>query len=147
MNPILEVLPQIQAYQLSLLGLAILCLMVLLQSFLSAPLAFLKEEQTPGMPLTGNHDIRSFRVLRTYANSTENLPAFGFSLFLAILFAVNPTLVNWLVAIHVASRFAFWVVYYKGIGKVAGGIRTFCYIGGLASNIVLISACLYTLLK
>lgn len=131
------------AYQTGLIALSILCLSVLIQSFLVAPLAFLKEEQTPGMPLKGDHQLFSFRVARAYDNSTENLPAFGFVLLAAILSGANPSLVNWLAVIHLLFRLAYWAAYYSGIGKAAGGPRTICYVGGLVSNIVLAITAIY----
>lgn len=146
MNSPIEILVHFAPYQTALLALATLCLVVLVQSFLGAPLAFVSEEQVPGMPLKGGHELRSFRVLRTYSNSTENLPAFGFALMLAMILAVNVTLVNWLAVIHVGFRLAFWIAYYKGGGKIAGGPRTMVYVGGLVTNIVLVISCLYALL-
>lgn len=141
----IETFPHLIPYQPSLLAMALLCMAVLIQSFLSAPLAFIREEQEPGMPLKGGHDLLSFRVLRTYSNSVENLPAFGLALLLAIVLGVNSSLVNWLAALHVAFRLAFWAVYFSGIGRVAGGPRTLCYVGGLMTNIVLAGACIFVL--
>ncbi|WP_262694721.1 MAPEG family protein [Kordiimonas aquimaris] len=138
MQSILETMPQLAAYQTALLVLAALCLIVLLQSFLGAPLAFIKNEQVPGAPLQGDHALFSFRVLRTYANSVESLPAFGFPVLLAVLVGVDAEMVNLLAVIHLVFRLAFWAVYYAGIGKPAGGPRTLCYVGGLLSNVVLI---------
>lgn len=138
--------PSLAAYGPAILALAILCLVVLIQNLLTAPLAFLKEEQAPGMPLRGDHELLSFRVLRTHANSVENLPVFGFSLGMAILAGCGPMLVNGLAAVHVASRLAFWGVYYGGIGKVAGGPRTLCFVAGSASNLLLICVALYSLI-
>lgn len=125
-------------YEPALLCFTVLCASVLVQSFLTAPLAFLKEEQAPGMPLQGDHGLLSFRVLRTYANSAENLPVFGFSLALAIAAGVGPAIVNGLVGLHLASRFAFWAIYYSGLGAVAGGPRSMAYVGGALSNLVLV---------
>lgn len=140
-----EILPHMAGYQPAFLALVLLCLAVLVQAFLTAPLAFVKEEQTPGMPLCGDHTQLSFRVLRTYANSVENLPAFGLVLLMAVLLGANATIVNWLAAIHVGFRFAFWVAYYSGTGRIAGGPRTLCYVGGLLANIALAGSCIYTL--
>lgn len=137
MTTLLETLPQLAAYQVAILILALLCAIVLLQSFMTAPLAFVKEEQIPGMPLKHDHSKLSFRALRTYANSSENLPAFGFSLVPAIVFGVLPALVNWLAVVYLVFRLAFWAAYYSGVGKVAGGPRTICYVGGLLANLVL----------
>lgn len=145
MNSMIETFPQLATYQPSLLALALLCMAVLIQSFLGAPLAFVRGEQVPGMPLKGDHNLLSFRVLRTHSNSVESLPALGLTVFLAIVVGVNPLLVNWLVAIHVAFRFAFWAVYYSGIGLAAGGPRTICYVGGLVANIALLASCIYLL--
>lgn len=146
MNSMIETFPQLMPYQPALLALALLCMAVLIQSFLGAPLAFIGEEQEPGKPLKGGHDLLSFRVLRTYSNSVENLPAFGLTLLLAIVLGINASLVNWLAAIHVAFRLAFWAVYYAGFGRVAGGPRTLCYVGGLVTNIVLAGSCLFLLM-
>ena len=134
-------------YEPAMLAFALLCMAVMIQAFLTAPLGFLKEEQAPGMPLQGDHGMLSFRVLRTYSNSVENLPAFGFSLLLAIVAGVGATAVNWLAGIHVASRLAFWAVYYSGVGAVAGGPRTMTYVGGALSNLLLIALVLYTLVS
>ncbi len=146
MNALIEAIPQLAPYQPSLLVLALLCVIVMIQSFMLAPLAFLKEEQAPGAPLRGDHSLFSFRVMRTYANSVENLPVFGFSLILAIAVGVAPSLVNWLAAIHLAFRLAFWAVYYSGVGKVAGGPRTICFVGAIASNLVLAVMATYILI-
>ena len=143
MSSVFEALPHLIDYQPSFLALALLCMAVLIQSFLSAPLAFVNEEQIPGMPLNGGHDLLSFRVLRTYANSVENLPVFGLAVLLAIILGVSAVMVNWLAAIHVAFRFAFWMAYYCGIGRIAGGPRTLFYVGGLLANIVLVGSSIY----
>ncbi len=144
MTPV-HVSQSLLAYEPALIAFAVLCLAVLLQALLSAPFAFLKEEQAPGMPLRGDHTLLSFRVLRTHLNSVENLPVFGFSLLVAIAAGVGPGPVNWIVAIHVTSRLAFWGVYYAGVGAVAGGPRTITFIGGALSNLVLICMALYAL--
>jgi len=129
-------------YLPAIIALSILCFSVLLQSLLTAPLAFLKEEQIPGMPLNGDHKLLSFRVQRTYSKSVETLPAFSVSLIIAILIGVSSIIVNWAGVIHVLFRLAFWGVYYSGKGKVAGGSRTLCFVGGLLSNLILSGACL-----
>ncbi len=143
MSSSVTLLPYLSAYQIAILVLSLLCLVVLIQSLLTAPLAFLKEEQAPGMPLNGDHKLLSFRVLRTYANSVENLPGIGLAIVLAILIGVKPVLVNYTAAFHLLFRMLFWWVYYSGAGKVAGGPRTLCYVGGLIANFILVGACLY----
>ncbi len=145
MTSIFETIPQLMAYQPALLALSVLCLVVLLQALLTAPLAFVSEEQLPGMPLKGDHTWRSFRVIRTHANSIESMPPFGFAVLLAIVIGVNSSLVNWLAGIHVVARLGFWAVYYTGTGKVAGGLRTLFFVAGMASNWVLAGSCIYVI--
>jgi uncharacterized MAPEG superfamily protein len=146
MDSFIAELPIFEDYKPALIGLALLCMIPLIQSFLSAPFAFVKQQQVPGMPLNGDHSLLSFRVLRAYANSVESLPAFGIVLLLAVISGVSPSIVNWLVAIHLVARLAFWVVYYLGIGKIAGGPRTMCYVVGLLSNMVLVCVTVYQLM-
>jgi len=145
MSSIIDVAPQLLSYQTSFVVLTLLSLVTVVQNFLTAPFAFLKEEQVPGMPLRGDHTLFSFRVMRTHANSVESVPTFGLTLIIAILAGVNASFVNWLCIIYLLFRLAFWAVYYSGIGKVAGGPRTLCYVGGLLCNISLACACLYAL--
>ncbi len=137
---------EISAYQPAIVALAVLCVMVLVQALLTAPLGFLKEEQAPGMPLRGDHELLSFRVLRTYANSAENLPVFGFTLGVAMIAGVSPLVVNWLAGLHVVARLLFWVIYYSGVGKVAGGPRSMAYVGGSACNLALAGMALHALI-
>ena len=133
-------------YAPALLALAVVIACVLTQSMLTAPLAFLKNQQAPGMPLQGDHRQFSFRVLRTYHNSVENLPAFGLTLILAVILDVQPPLVNWTAAIYAASRVLFWVAYYGGWGRHAGGPRTMSYVAGILCNGILIVACVIAVL-
>ncbi len=133
----------VAAYYPAVLALAVLALAVGLQAFLTAPLAFIANEQAPGMPLKGDHSLLSFRAVRTHMNSVESLPPFGFALLAAMLLDANVALVNWAAMIHVAFRLVFWGVYYSGIGKVAGGARTLSFVGGLLANLVLAGAAIY----
>jgi uncharacterized MAPEG superfamily protein len=146
MTSLFDTLPYLAPYQPSFLVLGLLALSVLIQSFVSAPLAFLKEEQVPGMPLRYDHSKLSFRALRAYGNAVENLPAFGWALLVAIAAGASAGLVNALAFIYLGVRMLFVVVYYSGIGKPAGGPRTLCYVGGLLTNIVLAGIAIYTLL-
>ncbi|MDG2004841.1 MAG: MAPEG family protein [Novosphingobium sp.] len=143
MDNLFEALPSLASYHPALLALALLSLAVLIQGVLTAPLAFARGDEEPGMPLKGDHAKFSFRVIRTYANSVENFPAFIATLFLAIIVGVDPTWVNWLAGLHVGFRLLFWVVYFAGIGKVAGGPRTMSYVGGWLTNTVLAGMTVY----
>lgn len=137
MESMIQNLPQLTPYQPTFLWLLVLCLAVLVQSFLAGVLGFGKDEEVPGVPLKGSHSDASFRILRTYANSTENFSVFVATTFLAILAGVGVAAVNWLVGLHVVLRIVYWVVYYRGIGKVAGGPRTITYVAAYLMNVIL----------
>jgi len=146
MPTIIETFPQLAAYYPALIALIFLCLMVLAQGFLAGVLGLAGGEETAGMPLKGDHTKRSFRVLRTYHNSTENFSVMIATTILAILAGVSVVLVNWLVCLHVLIRLAYWAVYYSGVGKVAGGTRTITYVAAFFMNIILAVVTAYWLL-
>lgn len=146
MSSLFEAMPYLGAYQPSFLVLALLTLTILVQNFLIVPLAFVRNEQVPGMPLRHDHTKLSFRTMRTHANSAESLPAFGWALMVAIIAGVSPGLVNWLAGIYLAFRLVYWGVYYGGMGKVAGGARSMVYVGGWLANLVLSCAAIFVLL-
>lgn len=146
MDSLINTLPQLQPYKVSLMVLVILCFIVLVQAILTAPLAFVKEEQIPGGPLRGDVSLFSFRVLRTHANSVESLHPFGLTLLVAIVSGVSAALVNIVALVFLAARLAFWAAYYSGAGKHAGGPRTLSFVAGMLANAVLAIAALLKLL-
>jgi uncharacterized MAPEG superfamily protein len=146
MDSLLHSVPQLAAYAPAILWLVALCLIVLVQGFLAGALGLGGGEETAGMPLKGDHSKRSFRILRTYANSAENFGVMAAATALAIVAGANVTMVNWLVGLHVVFRLIYWVIYYAGIGKVAGGPRTISYVGGWLMNLVLALAAAYAML-
>jgi len=138
MPSLFEAIPYLSDYKPAFAVLAILCLIILIQNVMTAVFAFASGDQVPGLNTRFDHTKFSFRILRTYYNSVENFPAFGWALLVAVIAGVAPVSVNWLAITHLAFRLAFWGVYYGGIGKVGGGLRSFCYIGGLIANFSLV---------
>lgn len=145
MESLFDALPYLNAYRASFTVLGVVSLVTLLQNGLTAPLAFVTEEQVPGMPLRFDHSKLSFRASRTFSNSAESLPAFGFALLVAIAAGGSAPWVNGLALLFLVARLAFWAIYYSGIGKTAGGPRTLAYVTGLASNIGLACLALWAL--
>lgn len=145
MESIFDAVPYLTAYRLSFLALAGTAFITLVQNFATAPLAFLGEEQVPGMPIQFDHSKLSFRALRTYSNSAETLPAFGWALLLAIMSGAPSTLVNALAGGYLVARVAFWVIYYAGVGKPAGGPRTMAFVAGLLCNLALAGTAIWSL--
>jgi uncharacterized MAPEG superfamily protein len=145
METIFDAVPYLAGYRLAFLVLAGNALITLLQNFATAPLSFVHQEQVPGMPVRFDHSKLSFRALRTYANSAESFPAFGWALLMAILAGAAPLLVNGLAGGYFVSRLAFWALYYSGIGKPAGGPRTMVFVVGLLCNIGLAVTAIWAL--
>lgn len=124
-------------YHPALLALTLLCLSILIQAVLCAVFAFNeKGGQKPGR-VVGGPEEHSFRVLRTYLNSTESLPMFVGILLAAIIVGVSPKWVNILAFVHLGFRTLFWAVYYSKLGINTPGPRTFSHIGGMLSNFAL----------
>ncbi|EPX80334.1 MAPEG family protein [Litoreibacter arenae] len=135
---LLDAVPYLAAYDTSFVVLAALSLVVLIRNFATAPLAYASEEQVPGMPLQHDHSKLSFRAIRTYANSAETFPAFGWALLVAIIAGASPLLVNWLAALYRAWRLAFWVVYYTAaLARLRAGPEPWCSWLGCCSTLSL----------
>ncbi|MFD0916361.1 MAPEG family protein [Pseudahrensia aquimaris] len=146
MENLFQAMPQLAAYSPSFVACAVLVLAVIIQGFLTGALALAPGHQLAGRPLKNGQEDRSFRVMRTYANSTENLPMLTLALVLAIVASVPAVAVNWIVGLHVAARLAHWAIYYSGIGKEGeAGPRTIAYVIGLLLNLALAVAALFYL--
>lgn len=124
-------------YHPALLTLTLLCLSILIQSVMCAIFAFSETGgQKPGR-VVGGPEQHSFRVLRTYLNSTESLPMFIGVLFAAMLTGVSPKWVNILAGLHLGFRLLFWAIYYSKLGIKTPGLRTIGYLGGMLTNFAL----------
>lgn len=147
MNAIHDLRSALMQYDFAFIFLALLCLVTLIQNFLLAPIAFASNEQEPGMPVRLDHNALSFRAIRTYQNSIETLPVFGFALIVAIIAGVSPWWVNLIAGVYLGFRLLFWAIYYSGIGKVTGGPRTIAFVGGLIANVALAIMAVYSTIQ
>jgi uncharacterized MAPEG superfamily protein len=142
MEKLNDLMQVFDVYNPALIALTILCVAVLMQSFLAGVFGFKGGIEVPGQPLKGSHKNFSFRALRTYGNSVENLPVFAITLILAIVADMSPAWVNWLAGIHVAIRLGYWGIYYSGVGKeLAVPEHSHMHSGGL---LILYSRSLYS---
>ena len=127
----------LSTYSLALVALTVLIIAILIQNVLTGFLAFTKKGgQTPGMLKGGPQDF-GYRVLRTYGNSVECLPAFAVTLLLAIMVGVSPIWVNGLAVAHVVIRLLYWAAYYHKIGANTPGLRSPLYALGWLMNLIL----------
>jgi len=146
MDNLLESAPHLGAYQPTFLVVAVLSMIVLVQNFLTAPLAFAREEQVPGLPLRHDHSRLSFRAVRTYQNSAESFPAFIAATLVAVVGGASPWLINGAAGLYLVARLAFWAIYYSGVGRVAGGPRTIAFVLCLLSNIAIAAAAIHAMI-
>ena len=146
MTGLATIYPHFSDYASALIALTLLCFIVCIQSVIAGAIGLGKSNEEPGLPLKGTHNDFSFRSLRTYANSVENLPMFGLIVLLAVFIGAEPKWVNWLAVTHVVFRVLYWAVYYSGIGKVEGGPRTIIYVIGLFANLILAGLTLFTII-
>ena len=124
-------------YRIALFALVVLCCAVLVQSVMTGLFAFTKRGgQTPGKIIGDPQDF-SYRVIRTHANSIENLPAFAVIVILAALVGVDTQWVNGLACAHVGLRLLFWPIYYSPIGAITPGLRSPIYALALIVNFIL----------
>ena len=146
MQSILENVPQLAAYSSALLAIVVLCMAIIVQSFLAGVLALAPGHEVAGLPLKGSHEDRPFRLMRAYGNSTENIGFFIATVAVAIIAGVDATWVNGLVMAHVAFRVLHWVIYVAGIGNPVGGPRSIVYVLGLVSNGILAVMAIWALI-
>lgn len=133
-------------YRLAIVALAVLCLMVLIQTVLGVIFGMIVGREEPGGKYVGGYDEFGFRTLRTHLNSTETLAVFAISLLLALFAKVSPEWVNGLAILYVATRILYWILYYAGVGRNKGGPRTIIFVAGWATNVVLATLALFSLL-
>lgn len=133
-------------YQSAILALAVLTLIVLLQSFVGAYFGFVKGKGTPGVAPAGGHGDIGFRALRCYQNGVENLPAFAVAVFIAVVAGADASLVNNLAIAHVALRVVYAAIYYGGFGKPAAGPRSLVYVVAWGVNIALVIVAILALM-
>lgn len=141
----LDQFPTFSVYTVSIWALLGVCAVNLAQASLIAPLSYAQGEQAPGLPLQHDHSKLSFRVSRTYSNSSETLPAFGWSVLIAIVAGASPPVVNGLAVGFLVFRLLFWAIYYGGIGKPSGGPRTMVFVGGFVCNVAIAIAAAWAL--
>lgn len=130
-----------EAYGVSLAGLAVLTIMTLIM----APLAAMKKAKAgllPGQEPPADFNSAAYRWDRIHANSVEALVTMSVATFLAIFAGISVWVVAVLVWVHVAARVGFWGVYAVNVGKPAGGLRSILFVVGRAMTLILAIAAL-----
>jgi len=127
----------VQPYTPALAAVALMVLMVIVQSFHSTFVNGIKRESTSGMPVDGSYADQHWRLYRAHQNSVENFSIFAAAVFAAILLGASASLIAILAWVHLGARVVHWVTYIKGIGAHAGGPRTMAFIVGFFANAII----------
>ncbi|OED44626.1 hypothetical protein AB833_01150 [Chromatiales bacterium (ex Bugula neritina AB1)] len=136
----------IQPYSMALAAVAVLVIMVLVQSFSSTYLNLLKRPGMPGLAVDGSHQDLHWRAYRAHANSVENFSPFAATVFAGILLGANASWINALAVVFLLARLAHWILYVMGIGAVGGGPRTISFVAGFFANVIMVLVVLAALL-
>lgn len=91
----------------------------------------------PGATPEQDYDNACYRWHRAYSNLAENLGAFAAVTIAAILAGSNPFWVNLLASLFLVFRIVLAVVHIKGLGKPDMGVRSFTYVAGWLTCLVL----------
>lgn len=124
----------LQPYTSALVAVALLVILVVIQSFHSTYINAIKRESTTGMPVDGSYADQHWRIYRVHQNSVENFSIFTAAVFAAVLVGVSAGWLTTLAWIHLLSRVAHWLIYIMGIGPAGGGARTIAFIIGFFST-------------
>lgn len=128
----------IAPYSSSLLALSVLVLVVLLENFYAAFRHLVKGGGRAGVPPEPDYSNPVWRIVRSHANSLENLPPFAATVVVGSLVGVSAGLFNILAWVHVVARMLHWLIYTQDIGKVDQGPRTLAFAVGFFSNLGMI---------
>lgn len=128
-------------------GLVIILATVLIQQFIASGRKARAPGAIPGkMDDSLGHGSVVFRTQRTWMNSLENLPVMLGTIFLALFVGANPKWTGILVWAFAICRIIHMVLYYVIATDVNPSPRSWFFLLGLLSNVVLLGFCIAALL-
>jgi uncharacterized MAPEG superfamily protein len=124
------------AYTSALIAVAGVALVTLLQSA-HVNVVRTRHGLAPDATIPAEYGDPVFRVVRTFLNSTESLPAFAGAVLAAVLLGAPAFWVSLLALVHLLFRLGYWAIYVSGVGVPSGGARSMAYAGGWAANVAI----------
>ena len=134
----------LQPYASALVAVALLVLLVVVQSFHSTFVNAIKRESTTGMPVEGTYSDQHWRIYRVHQNSVENFSIFAAAVFAAVLVGVNAGWLATLAWVHFLARVAHWIIYLLGFGPAGAGPRTIAFVIGFFSTAIIALMVVFT---
>ena len=129
----------LEQYMASFWALWVIIFTMIAQSLIATGAHRKQTQYVPGVVDENlGHDSFVFRSHRTFQNSLENAPLMLFTAFLAILVGLSPSSLAWAAWIFAIARLIHMVLYYKIATEKNPSPRSYFYVIGMLSNIVLI---------
>lgn len=127
---------QVQLYAIAMISLLAFVLIVLVQSALVGA-GKAKAGLTPGSDPTQDYGEALYRLNRSHQNGVEIMAAAAVALFAGILTGVSAWWVNLLMGLFLLTRIVYVAIYAQNIGKPTQGVRTFTFVAGWATLVIL----------
>lgn len=132
----------LESYSIAFLGILVLILTVVVQSFVAAKSKAGQPGAIPGKIDTSlSHSSFVFRANRTFSNSLENITVMLGTSFLAILVGSNIFWTGVLIWVMAIARIIHMVLYYSMSTEKNPSPRSYFYFMALIANILLLGLC------
>lgn len=120
-------------YADALLIVSLLMILIMAQSFAAAFFRNAVEKHEAGASLEANHASSTYRMVRSFENSAENIILFLPVFALAIAASVSPAWVWWVALLFTVGRAAHWAMYALNIPAM----RTAAFATGFFATLAL----------
>ena len=128
-----------EQYDASLWALLLMVFTVLLQSLIATGAHRKQSQYVPGVVDENlGHESFVFRSHRTFQNSLENAPLMVFTGVIGILAGLSPTSLAVALWVFAIARLIHMVLYYKIATEQNPSPRSYFYLIGMLSNLVLV---------
>jgi len=105
-------------YADALLIVSLLMIIVILQSFVAAFFRNAIEKHEAGATIPANHGSATYRMVRSFENSLENIALFLPVFLIAIAASVSPGWVWWVALLFTVGRLGHWAMYALNVPPV-----------------------------
>ena len=128
-----------EQYDASLWALLVMVFTVLLQSLIATAAHRKQSQYVPGVVDENlGHESFVFRSHRTFQNSIENAPLMVFTGVIGMLAGLSPTSLAIALWVFAIARLIHMVLYYKIATEQNPSPRSYFYLIGMLSNLVLV---------
>lgn len=135
-------------YRMALAGFAALIILTILQWSVASVVKATAADAIPGkISQNLSHDSFVFRTHRTFMNTLENLPVMLATFVLAIFVGVEADITALCIWAFVFFRSIHMLLYYGIATEKNPSVRSYVFLLGLLTNLILLSFCISGLLS